>query len=232
MVMENNIINSIRTALEMYLIRASRFQLNGDNYSLMLVTPTDVGNPNTKYKITLSAFLFDNIDTDIIGNDILLRLREYLSEKREYLYVSHIEVINSNSNFVRNINAVFPFKTDILEIGDTVIGGITVPYSYLCFSMKLETLREGSAIHFINNRDEIVPAGIIKIDGSYNIFYYTGKGLRELWGQSMTDIQKETASILKLKPIEFLSNNGFVASIHYKEIKAIYRQSRFVEPSV
>ena len=230
--MENNIINSIRTALEMYLVRASDFQLKGDNYALMLFTPTDMGNPNTKYKITISAILFDKIDTDIIGNDILLRLREYLKNNREYLYISHIEVLNSNGPFVRNMNAVFPFKSDILEIGDTVIGGISVPYSYLCFSLKLEALREGSAIHFINSKDEIVPAGIINIDRSYNIYYYNGKGLREIWGPNMTDAQKENAKMLKEKTIESLEINGFVSHIQYSEVKAIYHQNRFVGPSV
>jgi hypothetical protein len=231
MVMEN-IMYNIRTALEMYLIKASDFKLRGDNYALMLFTPTDMGNPNTKYKITISAILFDKVDTDIIGNDILFQLREFLKKNREFLYISHIEVLNSNGPFVKNMNAVFPFKSDVLEIGDTVIGGISVPYSFLCFSLKLETLREGSAIHFINTSDEIISAGIINIDHSYNIYYYTGKGLREIWGQNMTDIQKETAKILKEKPIDYLEQMGFVAHINYKDIKAIYKQNRFVGPSI
>ncbi|MCW3124862.1 MAG: hypothetical protein JWO03_520 [Bacteroidetes bacterium] len=230
--MLNNVIFRIRTALEMYFLKTAGFHLRGDNYSLMLITPTDNGNPLSKYKIILSATLFDRFDNEHLAKDILLQLREYLKTDREYLLVSHIEVVNSNHPFVQNINAVFPFKTDLFEVGETVIGGVPIPYSFLCYSQKLELLRTGSALQLIDVSEQIFAAGILGINELFQVEYYTGSGLREIWTSNMNEEKKVIAKTLKTKTLEELEALGYAAKIDYNRIKAVYRQNSFAGPPV
>ena len=69
-----------------------------------------------------------------------------------------------------------------------------------------------------NNETETINAGIIRIDNNYDVVYYTGKGIREIWKPNMNDEQKANSTMLKTQNESFLLQNDYISKIKLENI--------------
>jgi hypothetical protein len=209
------LINKILKSLEKYLLKKNNFQLSGENYDLILFTPVDKFRADTKYSLLISARRFNKLQQREVIKDLLTYLKDVL-ESDEYNAIARLNIIHSDDLFVKNLKFAFPYRQDILEINNIFIGEANIDYAFLVKSLILDSLKEGQALTLeIVNHDKIdfINAGIIRVDNNYEIIYYTGKGLREIFKSDMTDKEKINAEQLKKTTETDLIRSGYIAKI-------------------
>ena len=130
-------------------------------------------------------------------------------------------VTNTNSPFVKNINFIIPVREGIRELDNISVGGVTIHHGVLIFSNLLKKLKPGSAIaaELIDSR--IINMGIDVIDKDLNIYFYTGKGLRELFAPNRSDEEKRKGEEIKEKGKDYLVENSYYDTISINEIAEI-----------
>jgi len=189
------VTDRIRTVLEMFFIQKNHFDLNGSSYDLILVEPKE----GSKVYLTISASFFDRQSKTESTKEVLIFFKQNM-KTNEYLSISTINILNSQDSFVKNINFIFSQVNEDILIQDYTVGGRYIEYGYLIHSKILEKLFIGQTAHIqLKGKFETIPAGIKRIDEKYNIVYYTGKGLRNIFSNSdQTQEQKELSDFLKL----------------------------------
>ena len=142
----------------------------------------------------------------------------------EYLSISTVDILSTQDNFVKNINFMFSQVSEDISIDDITVGGRYIDFGYLIHSKILEKLVAGRAVHFqIKSQYGDIPAGIKSIDENFDVLYYTGKGLREIYPNfEQTIEQKENAEFLKNKTDDYLLQNQYLAKIKLSDIQNIY----------
>jgi hypothetical protein len=78
-------------------------------------------------------------------------------------------------------------------------------------------------LEILDNKNNSIKmsAGIKRIDTNFDVVYYTGKGLREMFKQNVTDIEPENADMLKQKSEEYLLQNDYMGKISFDSILRI-----------
>ncbi|MBK9732064.1 MAG: hypothetical protein IPO83_12405 [Chitinophagaceae bacterium] len=219
MVGELTIENTLRQ-IEKYFLRQLDFELAGRSCDFILLTPSESGFENPQYSWLLSDRRFDHYSQLIIIRELLEIFRENLSEE-EYLSIARINIINSQSPLVRNIRSMFPLNKEFIEITDVVVAGEKINYAILINSKRLQLLKAGRAVTITRNDGIEINAGIISMDHTYQIKYWTGKGLRELFNTSASSEEIIIADSNKSKDDAFLSEQNYIAYINYDEILSI-----------
>ena len=208
--------------LEKYLIRKNSFKLEGANYDMIMLIPSDRYSPYARYSLLISAkHLNESIHRDVI-KELLYSFKEDLSPD-EYTAVSRINVLHTEDPFVRNTKFMLGFRQEVTEINGMVMGGVEIDFAYLLRSLVLDKLREGATLTMevksAIGTVETILARIIRIEASFELVYYTGKGLREMWKPNEED---EKAQALKQEPESFLLQNGYIARTNFDDIMRIF----------
>lgn len=141
--------------------------------------------------------------------DLLIHFKEYLNPA-EYNLISRINIVQSSDPLVKNLGLLFSFREALIEIREVQIGGLKIDLGYLAKSLILDKLIEGQAVTLVLRDGHQINAGIKRIESNFNLVYYTGKGLREIWG---TDASPEETRTLRLKeaPEEELIKQNYIA---------------------
>ena len=106
--------NKILKSLEKYLLKKNNFQLTGENYDLILLTPMDKYQADTKYALLISAKRFDKLQQKEAIRDLLTFFKEDL-ETDEYNAISRLNVIHSEDRLVKNLNLLSTFVKKCLR---------------------------------------------------------------------------------------------------------------------
>ncbi len=165
----------------------------------------------------MSAKRFDIYSRKKIIADILSWFNQTLS-KQEAEKIESVVVANSNSPFVKNIDFIIPIKQGIKELDSISVGGVDIHYGILVYSNLLTKLIPGNAITAKLKDGQTINMGVDIIDKDLNIYYYTGKGLRELFAPGRNEEQIENAKKIKEKGKDYLLENFYYGSINLGEI--------------
>jgi hypothetical protein len=218
---ETKFIHTILKRLEKYLIRKNDFYLSGDTYDLILFIPSDKYLSDAKYSLMISARKLNNLHQKDIIKELLNDFKEVLKFE-EYNSISRLNIIHSEDPFVKNLKSVFAFREEMIEINEILVGGVQIDFAYLVKSLVLDRLVENTAlaieIRTQGNQKEVINAGIIRIEHNFDVVYYTGRGLREIWKPDMTDEQKENAEALKKKSEDYLILNHYIGKTRLDDI--------------
>jgi hypothetical protein len=204
--------------LEKYLIRKNSFKLEGANYDMIMLIPSDKYSPDAKYSLLLSAKHLNASSHKDVIKELLYGFKEELSPE-EYTTLSRINVLHTEDPFVRNVKFMFGFRQEVTEINGMVIGGVEIDFAYLLRSLVLDKLKEEAALtievkNAIGTVDTI-HAGIIRMEANFELVYYTGKGLKEIWKPNTED---EKAQALRKEQESFLLQNGYIARTKIDDI--------------
>jgi len=219
---DSKFIFRVLKQLEKYLLRKSDFQL-GNDYDLILFVPPDRYTLG-KFSLILSAQKLNNPTQKEGITELLNYFKDSLSQE-DYSAISRVNIFHTAEPFVKNMKLVFWTRQEILEIRDYPLGGVNIEFAYLVKSLVLDKLIPNQAVNMeiINekNESESISAGIIKIQENYNVVFYTGKGLREIYKQDMTVDEKQTAEQLKAKPEEYLIEHQYINKVSIDKILKI-----------
>ena len=214
-------IHKLLRQLEKFLLEKNRFQLLGETYDLILLIPSDRYSTDIKYSLVVSAKTLDDTHQKEVIKDLLTHFKETL-ESNEYNSITRINVINTQDPLVKNLKMMFGFREEAFELNDITVGGIKINFAYLIKSLILDKLIEGKALklEIVDPEGNIsdISAGIIRIEQDFNVVYYTGKGLRELWKPDMSNEEQEHAQSIKNLPERYLIENHFVAKRRLDDI--------------
>jgi hypothetical protein len=220
-------INKVLRTLEKYLLKKNDFQLTGENYDLILVTPIDKYRADTKYALLISAKRFNNLRQKEVIKDLLTYFKEAV-EPNMYSNISRINIIHSEDPIVKNLKFAFPYRQEILEINNIYIGEANIDYAFLVKSLLLDTLIENRAVtlEILNHgKIGIINAGILMINSNYEIVYFTGKGLREMCKPDMTDVEKINAENLRKMTETDLIGSEHIAKIGIDNIVRVVEKN-------
>ena len=214
-------IHKILGQLEKFLIWKNGFHLLGKTYDLILLIPSERYSSDAKYSLMISAKSLDNYHQKDIIKEIFTVFKNTL-EVDEFNSIARINVIHSEDSFVRNLKQMFGFREEIFELNSITVGGVHIEFAYLVKSLVLDKLVEKRAVtlEVIDSEGSInqISAGVKRINEDFFLVYYTGKGLRELFGQEMTAQEKLNAEILIKKGEQFLMENQFIAQKRLDDI--------------
>jgi hypothetical protein len=210
---ETIFIRTILKRLEKYLIKRNNFHLLGDTFDLILFVPSDKYLSDAKYSLMVSAKSLNTLHQKDVIIDLLNDFKGVLKFD-EYNAISRLNIIHSDDPFVKNLKLVFGFREEITEINEIPVGGVKIDYAFLVKSLVLDKLVEGRAliveIKTENDQYETINMGVIRIETNFDIVYYTGKGIREMYKPEMTDEQKEIAEQLKQKSEDYLIQHHYI----------------------
>lgn len=211
---KTKLINTILKRLEKYLIQKNNYHLLGDNYDLILFVPTDKYLSDAKYSLLISAKVLNNLNQKDVIRELLSDFKEVLMFD-EYNAISRLSIIHTEDPFVKNMKLVFGFREEVIEINEIPVGGVQIDFAYLVKSMVIDKLVENNSvivdIKSKNDNIETINMGVIRIEKNFDVVYYTGKGLREIWKPDMTDEQIKNAENLKSQPEKYLIENHFIS---------------------
>lgn len=219
MVIDLRAINKTVKILEAYYVSKNGYKLNGTGYDLILLVPAE-STGLIKYSWLISGKILDNIPQTKIVSDIFQLIKGVLSIE-EYATISRINVINSSHPFIRNVNFVVPGNDEMVQFNNQNIGGVDLDQAILLRPKFLKKAKEGNAVTFILNTGKKINAGIISIDKNLKIKHYTGKGLREIYGEQLPNFNKERAKELKSKSENYLITNEYIGFTNFNDIKNI-----------
>jgi len=215
------LIRTILKLLEKYLIKKNNFRLLGSNYDLILFVPSDKYLSDAKYSLIISANSLNKLNQKDVILELLNDFKRVLKFD-EYNSISRLNIIHSDDPFVKNLKMVFAFREEIIEIKEIPIGGVSIDYAFLVKSLVLDQLIENNAltveVNTGNIQTDIINMGVIRIESNFDVVYYTGKGLREIWNPKMSDEQKEIAVQLKKKSEDYLIENEYIGKTNFDNI--------------
>lgn len=218
---ETKFIHTVLKRLEKYLVRKNDFQLNGENYDMILFIPSDRYQSNNKFSLLISYNRLNNLNQKDVIKELLTDFKEVLRFE-EYNSISRLNIIHSEDPFVKNLKFVFAFREQIFEINDIPIGGVQIDFAYLVKSLVLDKLVSNRTLTLeilaADNSRQTINAGIIRIEQNFDVVYYTGKGLREIWKQDMTDKDKENAEYLKKQSEGYLIQKQYISKTNLDRI--------------
>ena len=206
---ETLFIHKVLKNLEKYLIKKNNYNLLGHTYDLILLIPSDKYFSDTKYSLIISLKQLNNFNQKDVIKELLLFIKENLNEE-EYAAITRINILHSEDSFVKNLNYMFAHREEVIEIEGITVGGMPIEFAYLVKSLILDKLIEGRALklEFINGKS--INAGIIRIEKDFNVVYYTGKGLREIWKPDMTEEERVNAEFLNNQSESYLLEHQYM----------------------
>lgn len=218
MVTTISIIHKTVKALEKYFLLKNNFRLTGESYDLIMFLPSDKFASDTKYSLLVSAEILDKLNQKSATTELLEAIKPDL-DFNEYNSISRVNILDSNEPIVKNLKLVFGFRQEIFEINrEYIIGGVNIEFAYIVKSLVLDKLVIGNAITaevLENGQRKVINAGIIRIEKDYKVVYYTGKGLRQLFGQEGDAHESNTSTSLYTRPKgeSHLIEKGYISSI-------------------
>jgi len=209
--------------LERYLIRKNNFHLNGDNYDMILFIPSD-NSFDAKFSLMVSAKCLNLFNQKEVIRDLLSFFQSEL-DQNDYNAISRINVIHSEDSLVKNLKFAYRFDASIIEINNLQIGGIHIDFAFYVKSLLLGKLIENRAllveIRTENNGTQVINLGLKNIDDKFDVIYYTGKGLREIWSANLNDEQIKLARSLNSKSEDFLMEHGYLGRVAWQNIVSV-----------
>lgn len=217
-------IEKTLTQLEKFLIKKNNFHLLGYSYDLILFVPTDYFALETKFSLLISANKLNHLNQKETIRELFLNFKEALTDD-EYNSISRISILHSEDSFVKNLKFVFNIREKIFEINNLTIGGVQLEHAYFIKSLILDKMIENNALQMqiINKKGQnmLIPAGIIRIEPNFNVIYYTGKGLRELFNTDRLSEQNLNTSPLTKERERDLIDHEYINFIHFDNISKI-----------
>jgi hypothetical protein len=217
---EQNVVNSIIKELEKFHIKKSNYRLNGENYDLILLIPTDKYSFDNKFSLYISSAVLNKFSQKEIIMELLTDFNNYLTIQ-DYTALSRINLLNNQEPFVRNMNLAYGFRESIIQLEDTYIGDAKIDFAFLLKSLVLDKLVVNKAVTIELNDGQIINAGIKRIEPDFDIIHYTGKALREMWGLNLIGEEKNRADFLKSQEEDYLFENNYISSISLDRIMKI-----------
>lgn len=218
---EAKFIQTVLKRLEKYLIRKNNFHLNGDTFDLILFVPTDKYVSDAKYSLIISAKCLNTFPQKEVIRELLYDFKGILKFD-EYNAISRLNIIHSDDPIVKNLKLVFGLRENIIEINKIPIGGIRIDYALLVKSLVLDRLIENTVliveIKNENDQREIINMGVIRIEENFDVVYYTGMGLREIYKPDMTYEEQIIAEKLKQKSEDYLMQHHYIRKIQLDNI--------------
>jgi hypothetical protein len=220
---EVSFMEKVVKRLERYLIQKNGFRLQGLKYDLILFSTIDRYFLPDRYSLMLSSAVLDHSSLWDVAFELFSDMKKVLSGE-EYLAVSNINVIHSDDPFVKKISRLYGSREPLVEIRDEIIAGTEIEFAYLVNSSLLGKLVEGKALAaeiLCGDSVSTINMGIIRIESNFDVVYYTGKGLREIFRPELTGDEKEHADFLKTQPEAFLIEHQYVSKIAFDSILKI-----------
>lgn len=210
---ETKFIRTVLKRLEKYLIRKNNFYLRGDTFDLILFVPSDKYLSDAKYSLIISAKSLNTLQEKDVIRELLNDFKGILKFD-EYNAISRLNIIHTEDPFVKNLKFGFGFREEIIEINEIPVGGVRIDYAFLVKSLVIDKLIENRAliveIKTENNQTETINMGVIRMEKNFDVVYYTGKALREMFKPEMTDEQRIIAEKLKKQPEDYLMLNHYI----------------------
>ncbi len=210
----NPTISKVLRRLERYFLSINNFSLDGKSYDLMLVIPS-ISSLEERYTWILSYSKLNSLDTQKITVEIFTDLRSSLSAK-EYRTLESIQILNTETPFVKNVNFMFPFKQNTIELNDIAISGLQVNQGLILRSQLLQNLKRFKeiTIYLETGIRKIMP---ISMDKDFNIMHFTERGL-----QNKQEIHQlvDNKSLLKKREKDLIAERK-IAFISFDKIKNI-----------
>ncbi len=156
--------------LEKYLVRETGFKLTGRGYDLILFIPIDSTSFDSKSTLIISAKLLDDKRERTIIQHILTSFKSILNFA-EFSLISSLQVVNSNSTLVKNMDFAFPFqrREDIEYEVNTTIGGIPLYGARLVRSSVLANLITGKRCRIKLISGNILSGKVMGISEDYQV---------------------------------------------------------------
>lgn len=222
---ENQLIHAVLKQLEKYIVRKNNFQLIGETYDLILFVPSDKYQSNNKFSLLISYRKLDHLNQKDVIKEILTDFKEDL-RLEEYNSISRLNIVHSEDNLVKNLKFIFAFREQIFEIKDILIGGVQIDFAFLVKSLVIDKLIPNRALILEiltkENLKQTIDAGVLRIERNFDIIYYTGKGLKEIWKHDMTETETEKAEFLKKQSEEYLLENQYLSKINLDQVLKVY----------
>ncbi len=223
----NNIFNSVTKRLEFYLIKKNNFKLTGQNYDLILFIPLNSVYDSSKYSLIISSKLLNKLNQKTMIEELLFDLSKNLS-REEYLSINRINIIHSNSSFVKNMNFTISQRERLFKLNDFSIGEENISTAYLIKSLVLDKLIQGNTVTMEVLPDKKNPyifepsrinAGIKRIDKNFNVIYYTVRGLKTIFPRDRNS--DKFSEQLKKESEKYLISEGYLSHISLQKISKI-----------
>jgi hypothetical protein len=215
---EQIVVNSIIKELEKFLIKKSNYRLNGENFDLILLIPTDKYSFDNKFSLYLSSAVLNKFSQKEIIMELLTDFKNYLTIQ-DYTALSRINILNNQEPFVRNMNLTYGFRESIIQLEDTYIGDVKIDFAFLLKSLVLDKLIMNRAVLLELYNGQKMNAGIKRIEPNFDIVHYIGKGLKEMWKPEV--IHKGRAEFLKSQEEDYLFSNNYLSKIPLDKIAKI-----------
>jgi hypothetical protein len=216
MVISNN-ISKVLSLLEKYYLEKTDFQLNGNSYDMIMVTPEQSNIESNKWII--SAKYFDNSEKPNLISDILEYFQRNLGPT-DYLSVSSLIVLNSSLAFIQNIKFMFPFNNPVFELSNISIGGVDIDHAYIIHSRKLEKLEVEKEVYVNHKIEGSIKIRPISLDRQWNLKCYTERGINQLHSANVNDFF--TGNRMSKNRDEEWQSQGFIRFIFFDDILDVF----------
>lgn len=217
------LIHKVLKLLEVYILKKNGFSLVGHNdYELILFVPSDSHTTDCHFSLMLSAVRFDNASQ----RDVIQHLLHYLKSSlnvTDYHCISRINIIHSQDPFVKKIKNAFASRLETIEINKYDIGGgIGINHAFMVKSLILDRLipEKVLTLEIRKDADDIatIQASIVRIEKDLVVYYYTDKGIREIYNPGIGDLENGHAKALMAESEGYLIKNEYMSKIGWDKI--------------
>lgn len=213
-------INKIVQELETFHIQKNQFRLDGSSYSLILFIPLSQYESLGSFDLVLSNKLLENMSKKESISEILTWLQNKLSNGISSS-IKSIIVLNTNAPMIKNLNLIVPIKEGLKELNDIHIGEVYIQKGILVHTNILEKIKTNRACTVELQNGKFLNMGIDEIDKDFNISYYTGQGLKILFGPNRSSEEIKNASEILKKGKTILKKRNLYSTINIKDIKRV-----------
>ncbi len=175
MVTNTNITNLIKS-LEKFLIIHNNYQLNGANYEVIFIAPTNIFDGQRKYELVVSAKCLDNMNKGI--HQLIFHFHKTLDKKTNEI-IGGTNVCDTNEMLAQSLKNAYHLEQPISEVFN-----IPAPmrvenfydYGILLRSFVLDKLILDNHLEIISSQYQSPIIGQLKaIDNHFNLLINTNK---------------------------------------------------------
>ncbi len=200
-----NILQKYKKILDEIILN---FYQNKKKYLTHIITELTIDNSLKEITLYIIApelkYEYRVLNIELVNDNklklIFFTLKTLQSEHYE------VDISNGESNYIAKLNEIFSNKLFDYSL-DYLVGQIELKNEHK--GSIIDKIIIGQARVAILNSGEKINVGFIRVDNN-DVYFYTGKGLREMWKPNMSDKEKTEAERLKLKTENELIQEGYI----------------------